>query len=315
LLGAAGVTVIVVCLVRWVTSPEFVPTPTGPDPFTGWRFVSAQVIQYGLFLSAGFWVVTRLVVPVIRERRLGFDGKLVIAGLLGGFIEPLGSYFSIALLYNAHLPNLGSWAQFIPGWRTPNAAHFVQPPLFILGAYVWWFAGFAFLAGWFLDRLGRRFPDRSNLWLFTVLGASAFTFALVFEAWVVQSEIYMYPAMPSGFALWAGTTHQYSMWTPVFGAFLLTGLAALRHFRGENGECFADRGTQALRLPGWARQTASTLAIVGFAHLWVVGTWMVPFNLIIALHPQTTAHVPSYLRDGMCGPGTVNPCPGEGLPS
>lgn len=311
-LGGAGVALIAVTVLRWVGSAQFGPTDPGPDAFDGWRSVSAQVIQYGLFLSAMGWVLTRLVLPVVRRRELSFDGKLVIAGLLGGFIEPLGSYFHIALLYNAHLPNLGSWASLIPGWSTPGAEHFVQPPLFILGAYVWWVAGFAILAGGFLDRLGRRFPHRGTLWLFSVLCAVAYVFALVFEAWVVQSEVYVYPAIPAGFALWPGTLHQYSLWTPVFGAVLLTALAAFRHLRTADGESLADRGTGTLPIPSPARQTLSTLAVIGFCHLMLVGAWMVPFNLIIAAHPDSTATLPSYLRDGLCGPGTAHPCPGQG---
>ncbi|HTK67801.1 MAG TPA: spirocyclase AveC family protein [Pseudonocardia sp.] len=310
-LGCAGVLLIAVTVLRWITSVQFDPTDPGPDVFGGWRLVSAQVIQYGLFGSAMGWVVAKLVLPAVRRRGLTFDGKLVIAGLLGGFVEPLGSYFHIALLYNAHLPNLGSWASLIPGWSTPDAEHFVQPPLFILGAYVWWVAGFAILAGGFLERLGHRFPRRSNLWLFTVLFAVAFVFALVFEAWVVQSEVYVYPAIPAGFALWAGSLHQYSLWTPVFGAVLLTALAAFRHLRTADGESIADRGAASLRLQAPARQAASTLAVIGFCHLMLVGAWMVPFNLIIAANPDSTSTLPSYLRDGLCGPGTAHPCPGQ----
>ncbi|HEY1970095.1 MAG TPA: spirocyclase AveC family protein [Pseudonocardia sp.] len=311
LLGGVGVVLIAVTVLRWIASPWFGPTDPGPDAFSGWRMVSAQIIQYGLFLSATGWVASKLIVPAVRRRELTFDGKLVIAGLLGGFVEPLGSYHHVALLYNAHLPNLGSWASLIPGWSTPDAEHFVQPPLFIVGAYVWWVAGFAILAGRFLSRLDRRFPHRGHLWLFTVLFVVALVFALVFEAWVVQSEIYVYPAIPAGFALWAGTLHQYSLWTPIFGAGLLTGLAAFRHLRTVDGESIADRGAASLRLPGWARQAMSALAVIGFCHLMLVGAWMVPFNLIIAANPDSTSDLPSYLRDALCGSGTTHPCPGQ----
>jgi hypothetical protein len=305
--GALLVGVIVTGWTRWILSPDFRPTSTGSDRFTGWQPIAAQSIQYLLFLSALGVVWRRLIRPVIRERRLSFDGMLVISGCLAWFYEPMGAMFNVALVYNAHLPNMGSWAQFIPFWHTPHVRSLVTPPLFDFGAYVWFVAGFAFLAGSALDRIRARFPEVTVPALLAGLFVSCALLDVGFETLIVRSELYAYPASAPAVTLWGGGPYQLPL-VSVFGvAALLTGLTAFRSF-GRWGRSFPDRGADEPSGRAKASPFVGTLAVIGFTHLWMLATWFVPFN-IAAQAAGSAPRLPSYMRDGVCGPGTGRACP------
>jgi hypothetical protein len=95
---------------------------------------------------------------------------------------------------------------------------------------------------------------------------------------------------------------------------VLTGLSTFRYFRDDTGLSFVERGVRDLALPPRARQLVSTLAVIGFAHSWVVAAYFVPFTLSVALQADTAPRLPSYMRDGLCGGRTDYACPSEYVP-
>jgi hypothetical protein len=250
----------------------------------------------------------------VRERALGLDGKLVIAGCFAGFYEAAGSMFNVSLVYNAHLWNFGSWARFIPGWRTPNAETLVTPILFVFAMYVWFVAGFVFLGRWILGRLRARFPGASTMALVAALFGICFALDFAFEFLILRTEIYAYAGIPRDLSLWYGEPYQYPVHSAFLGATVLTGLSTFRYFRDDTGLTFAERGLRELALPAPARHLVSTLAVIGFAHFWVVVAYFVPFTLSVALQADTAPALPSYMRDGLCGRGTAFACPSEYVP-
>lgn len=313
-IGTVSMAVILSSLARWINSPDFRATPHGPDRFTGWHADAIQVIQIVLFASAAWLIWSYLVRPLIRERTLAFDGMLIIAGCFAGFFETFGSMFNVSLVYNTHLWNFGSWAQFIPGWRTPNAETLVMPILFVFAMYIWFVAGFVFLGCWILGRLQARYPTKSTMTLVTALFGICFALDFAFEFVILRTEIYAYAGIPHDLSLWHGKYYQYPVHSALLGATVLTGLSAFRYFRDDTGLTFAQRGVNDLAIPRQARRFVSTLAVIGFAHFWVVVGYFVPFNLFVALQADTAPALPSYMRDGMCGEGTDYACPSEYVP-
>jgi Spirocyclase AveC-like len=106
-------------LVKWLTGPFFTPVEYGPDsPPTLMKvgIITVMVVQGIAFLALGYvWIVR----PLRRERRLGFDGMVFIAFIgFYWFWDPVGNYFALTSSYNAWIPNMGSWVNDIPGWRS-----------------------------------------------------------------------------------------------------------------------------------------------------------------------------------------------------
>lgn len=79
--------------------------------------VTFLILEWIAFAWFGFrWVVR----PLVRERRLSFDGMLFVCwSAWYWFWDPFGNYLSITYSYNAWIPNTGSWTNDIPGWNTP----------------------------------------------------------------------------------------------------------------------------------------------------------------------------------------------------
>src|SRR5438309_8356606 len=71
-LGVVSLVVIFTGWTRWVLSPGFGHTPTGPDPLPGWRLVMLRSIEV-FSTSSGCYVAWRFVLrPLVRQRTLTF---------------------------------------------------------------------------------------------------------------------------------------------------------------------------------------------------------------------------------------------------
>lgn len=311
-LGLGALTIMVVAGARWIAGGDFHAVDPGPDAYGGAAWVGALITQFVLLASAVAIIWHYGLRPILRERRFGFDSKLVFAGCLCGFWEPCASYLNAGHAYNAHLTNLGSWAQFIPGWRTPGAETLVTPLLFVFAMYIWFIAGFIFLGCWILDRLRARFPRWSSLSCFSALYVICLGLDFAFEMLILRTQIYVYPVAPRGGSLWAGSLYQYPVQSMVSGAAVLTALTALRWTRDEHGRSFVERGVHLLRPR--LRTPAATLAVLGYASIAVVGLWMIPFNVFVGMQGSASSRLPTYLRHGSCGAGTSRACPGPLVP-
>src|SRR5258708_24877450 len=105
---------------RWVFSHDFRPVPTGPDPISNASLYVLRALEVtGLLLSG--WMVWRfLITPWRRSGRLTPDGLLLLVLPLIWFWDPFFNYTQSWFTYNAHLLNLGSWTEFVPGWLSPH---------------------------------------------------------------------------------------------------------------------------------------------------------------------------------------------------
>ena len=117
LVGAAFLAFEVYVLARWMGSPDFAPRPvdTAPVPaVTRWVMTVTQVVSPVL---CTFIVGRFLLWPLVRHRRLTFDGMLVVAYFMLWFQDPTGNLIGTQLYYSSHWVNMGSWtAGSFPGW-------------------------------------------------------------------------------------------------------------------------------------------------------------------------------------------------------
>ena len=129
-IGAACVLMTPLMFSLWVTSGDFKHTPSGPTPIPTWMLVSIRFWEAaatsGLVYCLYRWVAR----PLLRERRIGFDGLLCLALLTLFWQDPIPNAFNVVYTYNTHALQFGSWAQFLPGFVAPRAQYYAEPIVF-----------------------------------------------------------------------------------------------------------------------------------------------------------------------------------------
>jgi hypothetical protein len=266
-------------------------------------------MEIAALLSAVYLVWRFLVRPLIRERTLKLDGMIVIAFGLMYFYDPIVNYFNYSFTYNAHFVNLGNWANYIPGWSSPNQHLLPEPLLFVGPAYVSWCFGSVLLGCFILRTVRQRFPRVSTVGAFAVLFAIFVTLDLIFEQLLmVRTGLWGYPGAPRLLTMWGGRQWQFPVWAALFTASMSLTWTATRWFKDDRGRSFVERGVEELGFSKRVRTLVSFLAVVGFLHLGTFVTYFFPFNAM-ALKADTWPAMPSYMRAGICGTGTDYACP------
>jgi hypothetical protein len=296
----------------WILSDDFAPSPLGPDPVPRWEKVMAWILQ-PTFTLAALLVLLWVARGCVRERRLTFDGKLLLAWYSIVWLDPAGNYLRPQFMFNAYYVNYGSWVEHIPGWVSPNAHYFPDALFMEVPAY-----GMAVLASVgtanLMAYVARRRPRTSKPALFGVAWLASGLGIIVFEAPLCMRSgfaSWSATALPDWLVIWAGTRYQLPLIPdPVFWGAVFAAMAALRYFRDDQGHSLVERGVA--RLPVRWRTLAGALAVIGFANV-AMSLHTIP-SVWASLYLNPTVPVPSYLRAGMCGEGTPYPCPAPGVP-
>ncbi|HTK66501.1 MAG TPA: spirocyclase AveC family protein [Pseudonocardia sp.] len=308
-------------LLKWVSGPFFHPVSPGPvEPPTSMKatIVTFLVLEWIAFAWLGFrWVVR----PLVRERRLSFDGMMFICwSAWYWFWDPFGNYLSITYSYNAWIPNMGSWTNDIPGWNTPGTpgAQVPEPWLFTGGLYGTVIVGTSMLGCAIMRRLRRRYPAMGTLGLLASTYAVFVLVATGLELLWMRIGLYTYLATPDGLPVaFPDHYYKYPLVEGLFFGAMLTSMVYLRWSVNDRGESIAERGASTLRVGGVARTGLRLMAMVGFTNVVVFGVFYVPYLMIWSPHP---AKVPldiqrrSYFMNGLCGPATNIACPDGNVP-
>jgi hypothetical protein len=312
-LGVITVSTIVIGWTRWITGPDFTPSPTGMDPISSAQLIFYRVFEWTFFvigLSVAWLVLLR---PLVRQRTFTFDGKLLLAVLLALFFDPVDNYFNFTFAYNAHLTNFASWTREIPGLQGPRQQFFAEPFLVMGGFYIALMFGQTIIGCWTLRKLRARYPGASTLALFGVLAIGIALGDLLVENVFMRTGMATYPGTVHSLTLWAGHVYQFPLYEPAIIAVFGCGLTALRWFRDDRGNSVVERGLDEMKAPPRVKGALSFFAIAGFMHVWFLASYFVPYNYF-ALKVDSFPPMPSYLLTGICGPGTGYACPSQNVP-
>jgi len=312
--GALFSGIAIIGWARWLGSDYFTPSPTGSDPFTGWRVVYLRAAEFGLggISLVVAWIY--LLRPLVRDRQLTFDGMFIIGCVITWFYDPLPNIDVWTFTYNAHFLNMGSWTQFIPFWRAPSLEYSPEPLIFIGSAYLAWFFFLPMLAGErFILAIRRRYPRMSTLGAFVYLWVVLAIVETVFFFAMTVPELIQFPGAITSMTIGAGYPWQYPVYDAVLAPFLFCGLASLRYFRDDKGRSFVEKGVDQIRCPHWVRKGLSLLAVTGALQCLLIFTYLVPYQLF-AERVDVTPHMKSYMRGEACGIGTDYACPGKYVP-
>ena len=313
-IGAGFVALMVYVLTAWIISGDAVPTPVGPDSVPGYMKFSAILVQIvcpALLIGLGIKFV---VLPLKRERRIPFDGVLLLALVTLIWQDPLIGYTASWGSYNAYLINFGSWGPQIPGWVQPNGEHIAEPVLF-MAAYPALVLPLSVACCWVMRKTKERWPQIGTVGLIAAGFGAGMVLDFVFEVPFAFTGLYNFGGIP-GPRLFAG---HYSVFPlielPLMGT-LLAGVGALRYFRDDKGNSLAERGIDTLRISGAKKTAVRFLAIAGMVNVVYIAGFMLPYQWLTthssAWPEDTTSR--SYLRSEICGPGTGYHCAGPSVP-
>lgn len=289
----------------WILSGDARRIPPGPDPVPGaakaWATGSQIVLSVGAVLVVG-WVVRRC----RRERRLTFEGLLLLGWASIFWGNPLENYTQVMRLASASMVNLGSWIGHVPGVVSPTADRVPEPLVYMLALYFGYGALTTFVVSAGMARATQRWPALQRARLFLATWGVVFVVEIVVETLWARTEIMAYAGGIHGISLFAGQRAQMPLHIPFLVSFTLTLFAWLHRSPATQAALF--RGAERTRRPTLVR----ILAMVGAANA-IMLTYAVPAQWF-ALHPGRFPQYPSYLNNGVCGPPTALPCPGPGTP-
>jgi len=312
-LGAAFLAITVYVFAAWILSGDATPTKPGPDPIPGYVKAFAWIYQ-----SSGVILLIGCIVYCVRKSRregqITLDAMIFFAWATAMWLDPAtNNYIRPNLLYNSYLINFGSWAPHIPGWLSPNAHLLPEPIVAYIGLYGAPGVLVAMLGNFFM-RLGkRRKPQMGKLGVFLCGAAAIATFDLILEVFLIRFQMWSYPLAIRELSIFGGTRFQF----PVYESFLFgtcwAATAGLRYFRDDKGRSVVERGALA-NSPNKTKSTiVRLLAVTGFVHLTYL-IYSILFSWAAVYGGPYPEGYPSWMLNGMCGPGTEYVCQGPNEP-
>ena len=311
--GAILLSLNVYIMVRWMTSDTFRPAPLGPTPIPAGELTALRVFETVSTLLGVIALWHLLMRPWLRDRRISWDGILVIAFFSMWVWDPLTNVIQPTWWYNGYLINMSSWATYIPGWVSPGHENFVEP-LFLMGpCYIWFFIIPTMLGCYLIRRTRDRFPQSGVMVGLLCVFCAVAIFDAIVETYFIRTGAGAYPGLVQSLSIWGGTPYQWPYYEPLIMGWTLTAFAALRYFRDDRGHSIAERGTEKLRLSERGKTGVRFLALVGVIQSIYLGLYFVPWNMF-ALHMDTHIAMPSYMRHESCGKGSAWACPSLSVP-
>jgi Spirocyclase AveC-like len=317
-LAAMGVVLVAVELVvvtRWITSPQFERVPVGASPMEGWRSALLQTMQIGFTAGGVIALYVFLVRPWIRERRLTFDGLLVVSTLFVSIYDPLSSYWHYWFTYNAYFLNRGSAVTVLPGW-VPFAEPGQQiawPMLLIPGEYVVLFVLLSMLGCKILRAIHRRWSGvRGISWI-----AAGTLFVVLASVSLLLEGFLLLPLgvyQMSGFAPLEFLGNHNAFKNFAFFGLAFTASSLVRYYRNDRGQTIVERGTERIKSHRRAN-LVRFLSVFAFVQLLMFFLYHLPVGLWTLAEKdapwQDSMISNTWMNNGICGAGTPRLCPGQ----
>ena len=133
-IGAGFAAFQVYLFAAWALSPGFAPIDPGPDTMTEvgtWVMWGVGISFCAMAVLGLAWIVMDLA----RGRALNIVQLLMIGCAFCLWQDPTVNLLRPVAMYNTHYPNMGSWAEHIPWWFSPNGARNAQPLTFQSALY------------------------------------------------------------------------------------------------------------------------------------------------------------------------------------
>ena len=316
ILGAAWCALVLYMVTSWVTGPNFVyvQSPTGPDVPPGWMVILAKSLEVVRSACSRLVIYKFVIKPWHQSGAIGADGLLSLACMTVFWQDLLCNYLGPFAQYNSLFVSWGSWANYYPGWQSPNMG---QLPEAVLGfglSYGSWFMLLPMIyGGKFVTWLRGKYPNMSTLEIFvvSVLVFTAIWFPI--EDLALRTCMWGYGLAISSATLWAGEYYQHPIYEFVLWGVCLGVYGVTYSYRDDKGYMWMERGIERLQASTRTKKALRFFAMAGFVNAVFMGLWSVPMT-VSTIWADPMVKWPSYMMNGLCGPGTNYDCPGPGVP-
>jgi hypothetical protein len=296
-------------LVRWLFSNDLRDIPAGPTPVPGWMKVTLVLSCVGIIGGFCFVMWRWCVKPWRKTGTLTTLGAFGLATLTMWWQDPLQNQIVPWFSWNHWLPNVGSWANQVPGVSQVNATALGEPLYITITGFTLFYFGFGAIFGSFvMDKVKARRPDVGTPWLLLASVVACTVTLGVLELFWMRAGAYIYPDSNSSLTLFSGHIYQIPIYEILIDGLLAAACSWAVYFRNDKGETVVERGLSDLNLSTGKRNVLRVLALA------------VAVNLIYAMYSLTLqpflhdAHgwptdiaKRSYFAEGWCGPGPLAP--------
>jgi hypothetical protein len=295
--------------IRWFFSSDIRNIPAGVTPVPGWMKVSLVLSCVAIIGGFAFVMWRWCIKPWRKTGTLTTLGAFGIATLTMFWQDPLQNQIAPWFSWNHWLPNVGSWANEVPGVSQVNATALGEPLYITITGFTLFYFGFgAILGTWIMNKVKERRPAIGTPWLIvaSVVGCTV-PLGLLELVWM-HAGAYVYPDSIPSLTLFAGHSYQIPIYEIGIDGILAAACAWTVYFRNDKGETVVERGLSDLNV---SRAKRNLLRILAFA---------VAVNLIYAMYSLTlqpflhSGHSwpadiakRSYFATGWCGPGQLAP--------
>jgi Spirocyclase AveC-like len=316
--GAAILAFQAYLMVKWVTGPYFKHVAAGPTPVPGWmhaELIAWQALSIPAAFGLIYWLFLR---PWWKERRVGVDGLIAVAGISLAVQDPLSTWAQPWFTYNSSMLNFGSWVAEMPGVSAFHApgAMVDEPVLFIFAAYVYVFVAVAAFGSWIMRRTRARYPRISSPALIGVCVAVMALVDLVLEG-LIFLRLGVYEYAGGHWALLGEHSYaKYPLEEMVTMAPVFTAAACLRFFPDDRGHTIVERGLDQVQAGAGRKLALRVLATVALLNVAMGCLYTLPNTVMSINQPSWPKDLQqrSYLTDAVCGAGTDRVCPGPLTP-
>jgi Spirocyclase AveC-like len=295
--------------IRWLFSNDLRDIPAGPTPVPSWMKVTLVLSCIGII--GGFLLVMwRWCFKPWRT-----TGQLTTLGAFGlgtwtmFWQDPLQNQIAPWFSWNHWLPNVGSWANEIPGVSQVNATGLGEPLYITATGFVLFYFGFGAVFGSFvMKKVNERRPGIGTPWLI-LASILACTVSLgVLELFWMRAGAYIYPDGIKQLTLFYGHTYQIPIYEIVIDGILAAGMSWVVYFRNDKGETFVERGLSKIKLSPAKKNVMRILAFAVAANL-VYAMYSLTLQPFLHAGHSWPADIAkrSYFAEGWCGPGPLAP--------
>lgn len=283
----------------WVFSGDAHRVDPGPDHY---QYLWYLRVFETVSVAATLFMAWRFVMhPWRTERRVPFDGKVLLGMLLAYYVDPLLNIFNTGFAFNAHAVNFGAWTNFMPAFPSPQQDNLAEGLLWAQPLYMYFGVLAAMLGCALLNLLRRRLPRASMTTIYAVIFIIFVLADVAVELpLIVYPQLYVFPGVPEHFSLFPGTLHQFPLYHAIFAAVFAVMVTWLRDSVDASGRSAVERGIDSIDMAGWRRGITSYLAVTGFCTVAALG-YFLPFA-VSTMTADTYVELPSYLEPAsFCG--------------
>jgi hypothetical protein len=312
-LGLVILAVFTNTIVQWILSDDFKPAPVGTDEIPKLTLILVRNTEAFFAIVSVYFLWRLLFKPWIRDKRISWDGMIMLALLTMWVQDPMCNYFNFTFSYNAYFINMGSWTMHLPGWQSPRQGNLPEPIFMMGGVYLWWTTLNVIAFSWALRRMRVWLPQLSTMGHIPIAFFVVCVLDWILEIPCVWLGIFAYPGAPAWATWWAGEPHQFPIYETVFMNFNYMSIGLLRFYRDDKGESWAERGISEFKFSERTKSFMRWVALVGYCNLSYFIVYFMPYNWM-AMQADTFPAYPSYMRYEICGQGTPYACPSREVP-